>query len=231
MEFAEFYYTSGEDIARSRTTIPTGDYYLYSVSFPNLTKIISTAGIYSPTGEETNVITIERNNTTTVVNIPEGIHSSEELVNAFNLGYTRTDLHDGLLEFVSFGSSQYYIRNNDTVNWTINFRNQTTRRIFLGDEGALEITVNAGTVSNIFTPDPFLGNHSTVLQIQNGVKVMINNSNEWLSGGTLYFTDKIKIKFDNTNIVEMYADFPSLNIYKKLYSPINSVVKLGYKSE
>ena len=29
----------------------------------------------------------------------------------------------------------------------------------------------------------------------------------------------------------MFADFPSLNIYKKLYSPIDSLIRLGYKEE
>ena len=31
--------------------------------------------------------------------------------------------------------------------------------------------------------------------------------------------------------VEMFADYPSLNIFKKLYSPITSLIRLGYKDE
>ena len=60
MNFAEFYYETGEDITRARGSIPSGTYYLYCVSFPNLTKTISTEGIYSPTGETTNRIRVLR---------------------------------------------------------------------------------------------------------------------------------------------------------------------------
>ena len=235
MNFAEFYYETGADIVTARGSLPSGKYYLYCVSVPNLSKTISTEGIYSPTGETTNRIRVQRSRDASPRDliIPEGFHSTEELVNAFNLAFRREfGSTNNSLEFITYGTSQAYIRNNDSMDWSIDFLNETTRIIFMGKEGLTQqFQIEDNISSTIFTRDPFLGNLSTILKIQNGESILLNNTGGWLEGGTLYLTEKIKVNSDNVNVVEMYADFPSLNIYKKLYSPITSLVRLGYKGE
>ena len=252
MEIAEFYYKPGEDVATSRTTIPSGEYYLHSISYPNLTKVISEPGIYSSNGENTREIRFLSRpgaNTILSVQIPEGLHSSSELVSYINEGLRRfrpvliggdgTFDHIPQLEFVPFGSSQYYVKNDNTTTVAYFTCSNTLKKILAGNVDVLfddpdtgdtlfKIEPFSNTIPQIFTPDPFLGNHSTVLQIQNGDKIMLSNSNEWLSGGTLYFHEKTKINFNNTNIVELYADFPSINTYKRLLSPRDSVIKIVY---